>query len=117
MRAEPVRGHRSEIISIGFRRAVTMLLAGRGGRLPSRLTRRPPALIGRGAVAPAVLLAVDGWSRGTHLSAARGISAAVRCRWLVFRRPGGADESDQEFIGAREADRWPGRDHRSDGTV
>jgi hypothetical protein len=116
MGAETVRGHRCEIISIGFRCAVTMLRAGRGSRLPSRLPRRPPILSGRIAVASAVLLAVNGWG-GARRSPGRRISAAVRSRWLAFQRPGGADELDQEFIGADEADRWPGRDHRSDGTV
>jgi hypothetical protein len=37
-----------------------MLRAGRGGRLPGMLTRRPPALSGSIVVVLAVLLAVNG---------------------------------------------------------
>jgi hypothetical protein len=102
-RAEPVRGHGCVIIGIGFESPVTMLPAGRDGRLPT--------LTGLIAVVPAVLLALNGcgWGGTRHIAARR--------RWLAFQRPGGADKPDQEFIGAREAGRWPGRDHGPDGAV
>jgi hypothetical protein len=64
MSAEPVRVHRREIIGIGFRRAFTALRASRGGRLPSRLNCRSSVLNGRIAVAPAVLLGVNGCGWG-----------------------------------------------------
>jgi len=43
--------------------------------------------------------------------------AEVFCRRPAFCRSGRADQPDQELIGAHEADRRPGGDHRSDGTV
>jgi len=60
LHAEPVRGHRCVITGIGSGNPATMLRAGRGGRLPGRLTRRPPALSGSIVVVLAVLLAVNG---------------------------------------------------------
>ena len=115
---EPVRGHRCAIVGRGFLRPITTLRAGRIGQLPGWLTRRPPTPSGRIVVAPAVLLAAsDGGWGGTRPGAASRTLAAMLRRWLVFQRPAGADEPDQEFIRAYEADCWPGRDHRSGGTV
>ena len=61
LRAEPVRGHRCDIIGIGSGNLVTILHPGKSGRRPGRLTRRPPALSGSIVVVLAVLLAVNGF--------------------------------------------------------
>lgn len=103
MRAEPVRGDRCEITGIGFMRVVTMLRADKRGWLP----RRPPVLSGRIAVGPVVLLGVNSYGcGGMRRGSVPRVFAALLRRWLVFRCPGGADEPDQEFIRADDADRW-----------
>jgi len=45
-----------------------------------------------------LLAASDGGWGGTRPGAASRTLAAMLRRWLVFQRPGGADEPDQELI-------------------
>jgi hypothetical protein len=82
------------------------------------MTLRLPRLARLDAPDAAGALAVSGCGRGgAHHSPARRTGAGRPGRRLALRRPAGAGEADQEFMRARQADRWPGRDHHAGGTV
>src|SRR6185437_14126652 len=118
LHAEPVRGHRRLIASAGPKRLIVTLSAGGDGRLPGALTRGPPRRAWRAALAPSGTLAVGGWGRdSTPRGTAGRTSAEVRCRRPAVCRPACADEPDQKFVRAHQADRRPGRDDRPGGTV
>ena len=92
-------------------------LAGMAGG-PATGAARCRAWVWRAALAPAEEPGASGCGRGrTRRSTAGHGTAEVPARRPVFRRPGLADEPDQELIRAHETDRRPGRDHCPDQAV
>ena len=115
---QPVRGHRGVIDGTGLRHCLVTLPAGGDGRRPGDLSRGLPFLVWCVALAPAGGLGAGGCGRGSRsCSSAGGSVAEALARWPVFYCPGRADEPDQEFVAAHQANCRPGRDHRPDGTV
>ena len=99
LRAEPVRGYRRIIDGAGLGYRIITLLAGGDGRPPGDRIRGLARLAGRPALAPAVLLAVNGRGRGrTRHGPAERTFTRVLCRRPGSGSPGDADEPDQELI-------------------